>query len=474
MEPYVLAFRRGFSLIEQEDGGAALSAPWGPTGLGRLSAGLRDALNVMTNGGATGEELARRVEAGDGPGAVPVWFYCLEQWDRMALVTRSVSGPEGPLATLVPTSFFLRFTPGRIEDERSYVLSRFASVRRAEDHLIVESALAPGRLEIRSPQGAALLARLAAPVPGGDLAGGTGRCAEAARHLLEMLAGTGMICRLGDSGTPEEDEDPVLAQWEFHDLLFHFRSRMGRHDYPSGATYPFLGRIEPLPAVRPEFSGRAVPLPRPDLETLMKTDPPFARVQEERRSIREQGEQPITLGQLGELLYRTARLRRVLPPDERNGLLYEASDRPYPNGGASYELELYITVRECDGLAPGLYHYSAAAHQLHEIPGAEPYLPLLLRDAYESSARQCMPQVLLTLTARFQRLGWKYRSMAYATILKNTGVLYQTLYLAATAMGLAVCGLGNGNAELMARAIGTSYFEESSVGELMLGSRREP
>jgi SagB-type dehydrogenase family enzyme len=61
--------------------------------------------------------------------------------------------------------------------------------------------------------------------------------------------------------------------------------------------------------------------------------------------------------------------------------------------------------------------------------------------------------------------------MAYAATLKNVGVLYQTMYLVATAMGLAPCALGNGDSMLFAEATGIDPAVESSVGEFMLGSR---
>ena len=73
--------------------------------------------------------------------------------------------------------------------------------------------------------------------------------------------------------------------------------------------------------------------------------------------------------------------------------------------------------------------------------------------------------------ARFPRVAWKYASMAYALTLKHVGVLYQTMYLAATAMDLAPCGVGCGDADLFARAAGTDYYAESSVGEFLLGSK---
>jgi len=78
---------------------------------------------------------------------------------------------------------------------------------------------------------------------------------------------------------------------------------------------------------------------------------------------------------------------------------------------------------------------------------------------------------LLVLAARFQRVQWKYRMVSYALILKHVGVLQQTMYLVATAMGLGACALGGGDADRFAEATGLNYYEEGSVGELMLGSR---
>jgi SagB-type dehydrogenase family enzyme len=80
-------------------------------------------------------------------------------------------------------------------------------------------------------------------------------------------------------------------------------------------------------------------------------------------------------------------------------------------------------------------------------------------------------QILIIIAARFQRMSWKYSSMAYAATLKNVGVIFQTMYLVATAMGLAPCAIGSGNSDVFAHALGAGYCEESSVGEFLLGSR---
>src|SRR5262249_24801911 len=98
----------------------------------------------------------------------------------------------------------------------------------------------------------------------------------------------------------------------------------------------------------------------------------------------------------------------------------------------------------------------------------------LLASAVAATMSPATPQVLICLASRFQRLSWSYESMAYATTLKNVGVLYQTFYLVATAMGLGCCGVGAGDADLFAKAAGTEYYAETTVGEMLLGTRGEP
>jgi SagB-type dehydrogenase family enzyme len=81
-----------------------------------------------------------------------------------------------------------------------------------------------------------------------------------------------------------------------------------------------------------------------------------------------------------------------------------------------------------------------------------------------------MSKVLIVIAARFQRVSWKYESIAYSLILKNVGVLLQTMYLIATSMDLAACALGGGDSEEFAKLAGLDPLVETSVGEFVLGS----
>ena len=150
----------------------------------------------------------------------------------------------------------------------------------------------------------------------------------------------------------------------------------------------------------------------------------------------------------------------------------EFAGRPYPAGGGLYELELYAVIQACNHLAPGLYHYDPVGHRLIRLRGRTPEVAALLRDAAESTRREDTLQVLPILAAASRGSPGKYESIAYALTLKHVGVLYQTMYLTATAMGLAPCAIGGGDADLFARVAGTDYYAETSVGEFLLGTPR--
>jgi SagB-type dehydrogenase family enzyme len=188
-------------------------------------------------------------------------------------------------------------------------------------------------------------------------------------------------------------------------------------------------------------------------------------------------DRPLTASQLGEFLYRVGRVKerwQVEVATPHGPLRMDFAPRPYPGGGALYELELYPGVNACEGLAPGLYHYDPLRHGLERLSCRTADVERLLQDAgWSTEIPAERLQVLLVIAARFARVAWKYAAMAYATILKHVGVLYQTMYLAATAMGLAPCAVGCGNADLFAEAAGTNYYAETSVGEFLLGSRQE-
>lgn len=340
-------------------------------------------------------------------------------------------------------------------------LSRFAMLRFDEDGggARLECPRAPLHLRILRPD---LVEAVARAIAGRDL----DLCPKegaAEVHLLQtaLVKGGFLAPPPGDSGQAEE-----LPYWEFHELLFHSRSRMGRHHNPMGATFKMVGRYAPEPATKKNVNGlRRIPLVRPDYHALASRDASLTSVLETRRSNRSHIGPPMSLEQLSEFLHRACGVRSSWESE-----LGEFTRRPYPSGGAAYDLEVYPLVNRVNGLAPGLYHYDPLAHQLALLSLEGEMHKEMLWDAFRSSAQTCYPDVLIILSSRFKRLTWKYSGMAYATTMKHVGVMYATMYLVGTAMRLAVCALGLGNSDHFAQLSGVDYYEESSVGEFMLGS----
>jgi oxazoline/thiazoline dehydrogenase len=468
-QDYILSFIKGVTIETRSEDRTVVQMPitYQTLILKSLSIGLREAINILALTGAKEEELADIVLKTDGLDGLARFYYHMMTFTWHRIISYGIACHGERLAALAPASAFFSFSPVPVNPQANYVLSRFAYLRREGEEMVMESPLAHGTVTLHGKDAAAIAAELARPQ---TLASLYDRLHDVPRDaialFLQMLVGTGFAFKVKMGETNSEGTE-ALTQWEFHDLLFHARSRKGRHATPNGATYRFHGKIDPLPAIKPTAAETVIPLNRPDMDVLREDDFPFTLIVEERRSIREYADKPITDRQLGEFLYRTARVKDMIKSD-----VQDISRRPYPGGGAIYELEIYVTVNVCENIPPGLYHYCPVYHRLEMVSGRTETTDSLLKDALNSTGQEGAPQVLLTLAARFQRLTWKYQSMAYNLLLKNVGVLYQTMYLVATAMDLAPCALGGGDSDLFAKAAGLDYYTETSVGEFLLGSKR--
>jgi len=363
---------------------------------------------------------------------------------------------ERVLLTLLPTSAGFRWPAPRALPER-LTLSRFAYLRRDGSELILESPKCHCRVSIR---GGRVLRSILALVEAGTAERALRSFRSSHRDgelALSVLLDAGFLVADTADGGSVDDRLP-LAVWEFHDLLFHARSRRGRHAHPMGGTFRFEGRFEE-PTLQRRFAGEPIPLPRPGSRVM--DDFSLRRALESRQSTRAQGREPLRSDQLSELLFHSAGAR---PLDDGPGPRWR---RAYPSGGARYPLEVYAAIRTCNGLEPGLYHYDPIEHCLRFVRGAGADLQRLLD---ETQVGPEAPQVALVLAARFQRVSHKYESIAYALILKEAGALLQTLYLVGAALGIGVCAVGNGDSELFARLSGMDPHVEAPVSEIVVGS----
>ena len=355
----------------------------------------------------------------------------------------------------------------QLGNAETLVLSRFAFMRRRGNEMVVESPRAGALFKICDPKIVAAIAMLSTPQQIKQLRQQEGFPGV---ELLALLLDCHILFKVGaggGSGLRLAEGDHSLVLWDFHDLLFHTRSTKGRHGNPLGGVYPYVGSIPPLPAVRPSWPGKKV-----DLRKLSAAHPeatsPVAKLLRERHSIRSFDDQrPITLAELAQFLDGTARV--LSRSNTKLDLDGDHTIRPYPSAGAAYELEIYLAVNLCEGLARGFYHYDAEGHALAPIGVPANEIETLLAEAKDAMGAPAAPQILITIAARFGRISWKYSSIAYALILKDVGVLTQTLYLMAADLGLGGCAIGITNINLFAKMTGVEFHDEGPVGQFAIG-----
>jgi SagB-type dehydrogenase family enzyme len=397
------------------------------------------------------------------------------------LIIRSLASESGqPLLSVVPLTMRSRFHPVPLAAGVLFRLSVYACLRTDGREYTMESPLSLHRVVLHRAAAMRLIGPLASPVTPAAFTAALSPAEPAAASVLEYLAATGMVVAAQGAGTGPvfaEEEDTAIVGWSPVEMMFHTRSTLGRHDQNFGVTYPAGTTRSAEPVVKPQAS-QQITLHIPRWEDLCRSDPPVVVAMEERRSARRYAGSPVTAVQLGDLLYRTARVRSLVnatsgghdPPGvPATGTPH--SSRPYPSGGDSYELELYLTVGNCTGLANGVYHYDPLGHRLEPISADRAAADELLSTARVTAALDGPAQVLISMTARFRRLSWRYEGLAYRLVLMHVGVLMQNLYIVCAAMGLAPCALDAVDIDVAARAFGTDWRTEPCVGQFLVGGQ---
>lgn len=146
--------------------------------------------------------------------------------------------------------------------------------------------------------------------------------------------------------------------------------------------------------------------------------------------------------------------------------------RTSPSAGAMHPIEAFVLVMNVDELPVGLYHYESNTHSLAQLEALD------IGDARELARRFVANQryfasahVLVIQVARFDRNFWKYPNdaKAYAAVMLDAGHLSQTLYMAATRLGLGAFFTSSINDGDIADRLALSSTREAAVGVNGLG-----
>lgn len=224
-----------------------------------------------------------------------------------------------------------------------------------------------------------------------------------------------------------------LGSWEDWNPtagFFHFSTR----DAPYEQDFERIERIlrslaqrEPMPRLTKSYSRvRKTPLPKPAAQNEI------SKALLARRTWRQFSREAISLVDLATLLGLTFGVHEWIPIGGSEKLPLKTS----PSAGAMHPIEAYVVAQRVQNLAPGIYHYDSAKHELGLLrrgTSARETVKFLAGQEWFAGAA-----AVVLLSAVFPRAQWKYRfPRAYRTVLIEAGHFCQTFCLVATSLGLA-------------------------------------
>lgn len=441
-----------------DDGSLTVVTWWGEIDLTGTAEPVRDSLRrmalgpvSMANVPASGQPVGERWLAG--------LSNVLNRLSGSVVHSLALDDGLGPLLSAIPVTLSPVFPADPVPVDRPVKLSRFAALRPDGGSLFIESPAARYRVALLQPAAVLVASSLAAPATITEVTAATGVAPGVVADVVAFLVSAGVVAEADGRGSFAEDDDPELALWGRDDLMFHARSRTWTDRTPpdpAGGTAP--------PVVKLVSAGPTVPLHRPELGEA----PSLTELLETDHTCPEFTGRELDAEQLGEFLFRAARVRSVGPAHLPARPSHEASQRPYFSIGCLYELEIYVSVNRCTGLDRGIYHYDPLWHALTLINDDAAELDAMLDMAMVAGASHRQPPVLLTVTARMSRIAQVLGGAAYATTLLHLGALQQVLYLTAKAMRLAAHAVPVDAGDRVDRALKLEWPAEVGVGECVL------
>lgn len=175
-----------------------------------------------------------------------------------------------------------------------------------------------------------------------------------------------------------------------------------------------------------------------------------------RRSERNFSRKPMSLAELSHILYYSSGIT-----DKSRGF------RASPSAGATYPLEVYPVINNVDGLAPGIYRYLVESHELEPIREGD-----FRQEMAQAALEQRMlieSNVVLVLSAIFERTTRRYRERGHRYILLEAGHVAQNTCLVATSMGLGTCAIGAFYDDDFNRLLGLDGRKESVLYLVAVG-----
>lgn len=206
-------------------------------------------------------------------------------------------------------------------------------------------------------------------------------------------------------------------------------------------VWPSQGeRMETKVALRHETG--IVQLPKPHFDSGTSVE----RALLDRRSVREYRDEPLTLAEIGQLLWAA------------QGVTAPGGLRTAPSAGALYPLELYLVAGNVRDLPPGIYHYRPQPHTLAPVLAGDRRAELSAAALQQSAIKEA--PVSLVFSAVVARTIGKYGKRGVRYVYMDHGHAAQNVSLQAVALDLGTVVIGAFDDDALGRVMSLSSEEE--------------
>jgi len=292
------------------------------------------------------------------------------------------------------------------------------------------------------------------------------------RELIDALIGKDLL--VGE-GSAAEARDQLLRDnhWRGASAVMHYASRWrgvdteaNEQEFAEITQGSLLDRLGPAPPVVGERASavQRVRLPPAEATTL-------DALLDRRVTCRNyDATRALTLAQFASVLFRAYGARAV--DDFAPGV--QLLKKGVPSAGGLHATEAYLLVQRVEGIEPGLYHYHPIDHALEPIRVMDADATAALASRFVATQAYFVDaQVFVIPVSRFRRNFWKYRNhaKAYRALILDVGHLSQTMYLAATELGLAAFITAAVNEVDIEEAFGLDPLEEGPLAVCGFGIR---
>ncbi|MGD9725981.1 MAG: SagB/ThcOx family dehydrogenase [Nitrospiraceae bacterium] len=222
--------------------------------------------------------------------------------------------------------------------------------------------------------------------------------------------------------------DPICEEspWE----IFHENSKLGRH-FSALSTEEVLEQVKKLHESLPFEGYPLIKLPR----ALARINVPLDEAIMARSSGREMVLSKLSLKELTTLLHYAYGIRRT---GKRTS--YPRPFRVVPSGGGLYPLEIFFHCAQVAGLQAGLYHYNPNRHHCRFLRSGDETGRLAQATAYPAFMSKA--NIIIFISALFQRSTFKYGDRGYRFTLLEAGHVAQNINLVSSALDLASVNIG--------------------------------